>query len=185
MRSVLRFIAGAVVGGFLWFYATPAYDAFLGRAAAVLLRLDHRLSGTVAERDGENLRVRNPENLAFPTVTIPADQLTYNLILFIGLMAARPGTLRRSALAVLILVATHILAVTASIESTYATKLGAWSDAHYGGGQQDFWTATEYLYRLAGMFAIAFTVWWVSIGAPSLIQESPAKPSPPDRPRPA
>ncbi len=163
MRSLLSFVAGAVAAGFLWFYATPAYDAFLSHVGTVLLDVDPRLRACAIERDERVVRVRSTENLAFPTAMVPASELTYNVMLFAGLVAYRRGSWRRTLVAALVLVASHVVALVVSVEAVYATRQGPWSDAHYGGGEQDFWTAAEYLYRLAGMFGIAFAAWWLSV----------------------
>ena len=163
MRSALKFVAGAFVGGLLYFYATPFYSALLCRAVTPMLRIDPRLRSVIAEREDGKIRVRGLEDIAFPNVVLPADELTYNVILFAGLIAMRRGNARRTALACIAFAATHIVALTVVGEAAYATKLGAWSDRHYGGNEQDFWTAAEYVYRLAGLFAIAFGIWWLSL----------------------
>ena len=182
MRSAAKFILGSVLGGLLWFYATPAYEEFLCRAVTPLLHADYRLPGTIAERDDRKVLVRSVTNLSFPNIQIPADELTYNVILFAGLLAMRRGSMPRTALAVLGFVATHVIALLLSIEATYSGRMGAWSNRHYGGHEQDFWTAAEYLYRLAGMFAIAFAAWWLSVGNDlmPLPQPAPGKSSRPD-----
>ena len=163
MRSALKFLAGAVAAGFLYFWATPVYDAFLARATTPLLRIDPRLRNVIAEREERKIRVRGFEDLELPNVVIPADELTYNVIIFGGLVAMRRGRLKRTAVVCLALVATHILAVAVTCEAAYATALGAWSDKHYSGNEQDFWTAIDYVYRLAGLFAVAFALWWLSL----------------------
>ena len=59
-----------------------------------------------------------------------------------------------------ILFVTHVFGLTASIQATYATQISGWSERHYAAWEQDLWTAIDYSYRLAGMFAIAFALWW-------------------------
>lgn len=180
MRSALRFVAGAIAAGVLWTHSIPAYHSILCAAATPLLQLDGRLSGAVAERVSRGIQVRKPQDLDFSTMRIPADELTYNLILFFGLLAVRRGGWRRTLPALLAVVATHVVAVVLSIEAAYATKVAGWSESHYGGREQDFWTAAEYAYRLAGMFAIAFAAWWLSLepGELSLLPEAPREKSP-------
>lgn len=173
MRSALKFLAGAVVAGLLWFWATPLYNGTICRAVTPLLHLDRRLGGTVAEPNGGSVRVRRPEDLGFQNVEIPASELTYNFILLGGLLALRRGRPKATAIALACFVATHVLAFVISIELMYATRIPHWSDLHYSGREQDFWTAAEYGYRLAGMFGIAFGAWWLSLPEDSLIPRPP------------
>jgi hypothetical protein len=176
MRSALKFIAGAIVAGLLWFYGTPSYNSALAAVVTPILHLDSRLRGTVLEREQRHVHVRRLDSTEFPNATIPADELTYNVILLGGLIAFRRGNAKRTAIALAVFVVTHALALLAGVESTYATKIANWSDQHYGGGEQDFWTAAEYLYRLAGMFAIAFAVWALSLPPGSINLLPPEKP---------
>ena len=168
MRSALKFIAGAIVAGVLWQWGTPLYDAAICRVVTPLLHVDSRLSGTVAERNGANVRVRRTDDLAFQNVEIPASELTYNVILLGGLLAIRRGRPKAVAIALACFVLTHVLAFVVSIELMYATRIPKWSDLHYSAHEQDFWTAAEYGYRLAGMFGIAFGAWWLSLPDDSL-----------------
>lgn len=151
----LRFLAGGAAGLLLWIYATPAYDAALSAAASVLLRADSRLRPVTAVANGRVVNVRS----ARPAV-IPADQLTYNVILLAALFAMRRPSWRAVAISAAVLVVTHVLALVVAIESTYATRMGEWSASHYGLLEQHLWLDTEFFYRLAGMFAIAFACWW-------------------------
>ena len=162
MRSALKFVAGSFVGALLWFYATPFYDSLLATAVTPMVHIDRRLRATIVERDERKVRVRSTSDLAFPQIQLPADELTYNVILFAGLFAMRRGKTTRMLIAIAALAATHVAGLLFSIEATYATRMQPWSDAHYGGGEQDFWTAAEYAYRLAGMAAIAFALWWLA-----------------------
>ena len=83
------------------------------------------------------------------------------MILLLGLFATnRPVRLRPIAVAIAILFVTHVFGLTASIQATYATQISGWSERHYAAWEQDLWTAIDYSYRLAGMFAIAFALWW-------------------------
>lgn len=171
LRSALKFVVAAAVTTFLWIVATPAYNSVLAGGAQPLLWMDSRVRGADVEGMAERIHARGgarrPE---LPRVIIQADQLTYNVILFAGLYATnrnlfRNRAWRRLLIALAVLFATHILAVAVSLESTYATKLGEWSETNYGDNWQDFWTAAEYAYRLAGMFGIAFACWWLTVPA--------------------
>ena len=163
LLKLLRFAAAFVASMMLWWYATPSYNAFLSAAAEPLVRIDSRLRTADLTPVGRNVVVTG-----LPTARIPADQLTYNVVLFASLFATIPGLFRKRALKMLliciaILVVTHIVALAVSIESTCATQLADWSESRYPDAEQDFWTAAEYVYRLAGMFGISFALWWVSV----------------------
>ena len=166
--SALKFIAGGTIATVLWVLLTPAYNSVVAIAAQPLLRIDPRLRNV--EVRGADTRIQgrgNDEHPEMPRVLIPAGELTYNFVLFAGLFATNPNLLRdrnfrRLLIAMLILFATHVLAVTVALESTYSTRVAGWSDVHYSPVLQDFWSAAEYAYRLAGMFAIAFGCWWIA-----------------------
>lgn len=181
LRSTLRFAAGAAVAAVLWIHATPQYNAFLAAVAAPIVRADARLRHVDVVAQGRRLVARGDSARPdLPGVVIAADQLTYNVILFFGLFAtnrapARDRAAGRFALALLVLVATHLAAAAIAIEATYASKTGAWGAAAYGALARDFWQALEYGYRLFGMFAIAFGCWWmtVRVSAPSADRTTP------------
>ena len=170
MRA-LRFLIAAAVATFLWIAGTPFYNSVLAVASQPLLWVDGRVRGAEVRGFGDRIHARGGETRPeVPRVIIPAGELTYNIILFAGLFATnrdpfRNRGWRRLLIALAILFATHVLAVAVSLESTYATKLGAWSESNYSDGLQDFWSAAEYAYRLAGMFGIAFACWWLSVPA--------------------
>src|SRR5262249_53545397 len=139
----LRFIAGAVAGFLFWWYATLPYDGFLCFAGERILWLDQRLCHANLIADGRKVEV-TPRLCVAPKAIIPADQLTYNLILFAALFAMRFRGFGSFFTCLAVLVLSHILSLTLSIEATYAGRLGAWSDGHYGGLEQDIWTAAEF-----------------------------------------
>ena len=103
-----------------------------------------------------------------PPAQIPFDQLTYNVVLLLGLFATVPGIWKdrnvgRLIAAIAFLSVTHVLATVINVMATYATRLGVWSNQHFNGFEQDLWTAADYTYRLAGMFAIAFACWYFAV----------------------
>jgi hypothetical protein len=165
LRKALRFTAGAALGVVLWLFATAGYNAILATFAEPLLRLDPRLRGAEVLSNGQRVTARGGDaDPTVPGVVIPADQLTYNVVLLLGLFATIDGGFRdrwflRLGMALAILFATHVLAVVISLELTFATRTGAWGAARYSPLAQDFWTAVEYGYRLFGMFGIAFGLW--------------------------
>lgn len=152
LRNALRFAAGFVAGILLWWYGTPLYARAIAAAMGPFSHGRIVAAGREISAGGG----------ALPPVRIPFDQLTYNIVLFLALLATVHGrNAGRFAAAIAVLVASHVVFTAVDIMATYATRLGAWSNAHFNGFEQDFWMALDYGYRLGGMFAIAFACWFV------------------------
>jgi hypothetical protein len=163
LRSALRFFAGAALGLIVWWYGTPAYNAALAKAATII-RVDHRFADARITPVGRAVEVFPP---GAPSRSLPADQLTYNIILLAGLFATnrrffRDRNMRNFAIAIGVLVLSHWLALITTIQADYAQRLGDWSEQHYGNIERFIWAECEYFYRLVGMFGIAFACWWIS-----------------------
>jgi hypothetical protein len=166
-----RFLAGLAIGIALWWAATPAYNRLLCAATEPLLHLDRRLAAAALVPQGRAVLVTSWTPL--PTATIPADQLTYNLILLLALFAAegppsRAAYARALAIAVAILIAAHCVTLVIAIESTYAARQGAWSELHYGDAAASFWLTAELVMRVVGMFGVVFASWWALAHAKSV-----------------
>ena len=152
MLRVLRFAAGAVVAIAIWWFATPAYNAILCSTL--------RFAGVAAVPVARAVAVTRT---GAPSIQVPADQLTYNVILFAGLVAAIPPRIWKGILAFVALCIVHVIALYTTIASTWAQAAGG------------FWKIAEFIYRIGGMFAIAFVCWYAAIGARGLQPEtSPA-----------
>jgi len=163
MRTALRFTAGATIGLLLWLFATPIYNHLLATTAGVI-RLDPRFRDTRLIAVERVIEVQRP---SMPARSVPADQLTYNIALLLGLFATNTRfftdrNMRPFLVSLVILAITHWLALIVTIESGHAQRLGEWSEAHYSRGEAYVWALGEYFYRLVGMFAIAFACWWLS-----------------------
>jgi hypothetical protein len=158
----LRLIAGAVAGFLVWWYGTLVYDGGLSFAAERVLRLESRICAAQLTAVERHVEV-TPHLCVAPKAIIPADQLTYNLILFVALFAYRFRSVQSFFASLFVLVVSHILSLALSIEATYAGRLGTWSDQHFSGMQQDVWTAIDFWWRLGGMFAIVFVLWWLTL----------------------
>jgi hypothetical protein len=163
LLRALRFLAGLAVGVWIWWAATPAYNHLLAPATQLLLRADRRLAA--AELLPQERKIFVTSSTPLPTATMPADQLTYNIILLLALFASndrawRLANLRGLAIALVILFASHCVGLVISIESTYAVRQGVWSDQHYGDAAANFWLTTELVFRIVGMFGVVFASWW-------------------------
>jgi hypothetical protein len=111
---------------------------------------------------------------------LPADDLTFDVILLLTLAAATPGLSRDGAMkglaiSLAVLFVLHVAALVAAVESFYATKLGAWSAAAYGPVARNFWGTASHFWRLAGCFAAPFVLWWLLIRPAAA--EPPAAPA--------
>lgn len=177
----LRFLAGAIAGLLLWWYGTLFYDGALSFAAERILQLDQRLCNAHLVAEERRVEV-TPHLCVGPKVTIPADQLTYNLILFLALFAMRFRSFQTFFACLFVLVISHVLALALSVETTYAAHVGAWSDRHYGGLEQDLWTGLEFWWRLGGMFALVFGLWWLTLEPMFHPPRASAAPRPKRRP---
>lgn len=159
---------GLAVAAVAWTWLVQPYVAAIAPLSQRVVHIDPRLRHLDLKVQDDDLILRGGgEGSDLPLGWLAAGQLTHNVILLAGLFAMTRGLLRGRTVvtiiaAFLVLMITHVLAVAAGIEQVYATTAGAWSDAHYGGTEQDFWKAAYFAYQLAGMYAIAFALWWVS-----------------------
>jgi hypothetical protein len=163
LLRALRFLAGVALGFWIWWAATPAYNQGLAAATQLLLHADSRLAA--AELVPQERKIFVTSSTPLPTATMPADQLTYNIILLLALFASnddswRVPNLRGLAVALVILFLSHCIGLVISIESTYAMRQGVWSEQHYGDAAANFWLTTELVFRIVGMFGVVFASWW-------------------------
>jgi hypothetical protein len=164
---VVGFVLGMIAGICLWVGAAEGYNVFLATTAQPLLKIDRRFREAELVADGRAIRVAPHDTTALPPATLPADELTYNIIILFALFAANPQpwrarNLRNLAISLAPVALTHILTLLISIESTYANRLGNWSEAHYGSAAMNSWLMAELFMRVVGMFGVAFGCWWVA-----------------------
>jgi len=164
LLRALRFVAGALAGFLIWWCATPIYNDALASAAEKILSVDKRLCGPHAEDVDRGIFV-HPRLCVAPSATIPADQLTYNIILLAALFAMRGRGIGGFVLSLAVVAITHLLSLVVSIESTYAARNGPWSEQHYSWIEAEAWVSVEFFWRLVGMFAIVFACWWLTQSA--------------------
>ena len=153
-RNALRFAAGAIAGALLWWYAAPAYDAFVGAAAEPILRLDARFHDADTAARGRWVLIRSAAG-HFRMGTLPVDQMTYNVILFIALLATvRRPRWGRVAIAIAVLFVSHVITFVVGTESLYANGRDPEST------EADVWMMANLLLRVVGMLGVAFGCWW-------------------------
>lgn len=168
--TLARGTVGFLLGLGLWAGFADAYSSFLATSAQPLLRLMERPAVTRLIPEGPAIVV-NREDFppSSPRPQIPVKDLTFNVILLTVLFASEraPFSTRnvtRFLLACLILSVTHVVAFVAAVESLYALRLGAWSAANYGPVSRNFWSGAAHFYRIAGVYGVAFLLWWTLRG---------------------
>lgn len=165
-RPLVRAAGGFLAGAVLWVGFAEPYHRTLAAPAQALIRTFE--SPAVTRLRAENREVivdREDFPPASPRPGIPAQDLDFNVAILTALLATarRPFSdrgLKILAAALALLWASHVVALVFSVESLYATELGPWSAAHYGILARNFWATGRHFYRIAGMFAIPFVLWW-------------------------
>jgi hypothetical protein len=165
-RALPRGLAGFALSLALWWVGTPGYDAFIAAVAEPVLRLLESPAVTrLAAEDRRVLVDRSDFPADSPRPALPADNLTFNVILFGTLAATTPrllsdrGVVRLAASAGL-LAAGHVASLVCAVKSLYALQLGEWSTAHYGALSRNLWATAAHFDRFVGSLALAFLLWW-------------------------
>jgi hypothetical protein len=169
LKLALRAVLGFALGLGLWRAGTPAYDRLLVGVAEPVVRLFEQPAATRLYAEGTRVVIDRAD---FPSTSdrpaLPADDLTFDVILLLTLAVATPGLFRDRgmkglAISLAVLFALHVAALVCAVESFYATKLGAWSADAYGPLARNFWATASHFWRLAGCFAAPFVLWWLLI----------------------
>jgi len=163
---VVRLLAGLVIGLTLWMSFGNAWNRGLAAVAAPLLKLDRRIADTDLVAVGHTIVVQ-PTSDKLPMATLPASELTYNVILVVALFASNRKPLsdrnmKAFAVTLVIVLLLQPIGVFIATESTYANQQRAWSELHYGNAESWVWLHLELFYRLIGMFGVVFGAWWVT-----------------------
>src|ERR1043166_3401353 len=163
---VIRLIAGLIAGIALWWSCSDAWNRALAVLTQPFMNIDRRIADGSLVAVGHTIVVQ-PLVASLPMATIPADQLTYNVILLVALFASNRApfsdrNMKSFAIALAIVLLLHPIGLFVSIESTYAMQQGAWSGQPYGETAQRVWVNGEVFYRLIGMFGVVFAAWWLA-----------------------
>lgn len=161
LRNTLKFIVGVVAGGLVWWYFGPPYNGVLAELAVRLLRVDPRAHDLLVAVQDRGVFLRSLSDSA-PTMTLPASDVTYNVLLYFGMVAAteRWWRLRKGAAigaGLLFLFVSHVITLVVMIEATYAASEPYGS--HWGSIETNIWFFAMMFLRLVGMIAIAFACW--------------------------
>ena len=168
-RAAARLCAGFAAGLAFWFAFAEPYEKTVAAAASFLIRTFESPAVTSLSAVGGEIRVdRSDFPPASPRPGLPAADIHFNFVLLVALFAfvphpLEPGRFLRFWLAAACLWGIHVLALVFQVESVYATRLGAWSEAHYGVFASNFWAGGFHFYQIAGRFAAPFVVWWMLV----------------------
>lgn len=155
----------------MWLLFAGPYHAAVAAPAQFLIRAFESPAVTNLRAQGSEVLVdRSDFPPASPRPGIPASDLDFNIAILTALFAtaARPLSDRGIAkllLACSILYLSHVAALVCGVESLYAFDLGEWSAAHYGPIARNIWATGSHFYRIAGIFAIPFGLWWALAAA--------------------
>jgi len=165
---IVRLVVGLVAGIALWWTCGDAWNRALAVMTQPLMKIDRRIADGDLVAVGHTIVVQ-PTRDTMPMATLPADQMTFNVILLVALFASNRApfsdrNMKAFAIAFVIVLLLHPIGLFISIESTYANQQAAWSDQHYGETAARIWINAEVFYRLIGMFGVVFAAWWISVG---------------------
>jgi hypothetical protein len=167
IRLFVSAAAGFLIGlGVWWGFADP-YTRVLAALSEPPIRLVERPAVTHLLPQESQIAVdRTDFPRASPRPALRTTDLTFNFILLTTLFAAaaRPfadRNVRGFLLAAIALVAVHVAAVVANVQSIYALRLGPWSAAHYGPVARNFWAAAAHFYSVVGVYGAAVALWWL------------------------
>ena len=170
LAAALRLALALAVATLFWLGFSAPYERAVAGVAQAVLRAFERPPVTRLEPGAREVVVRRSD---FPpgagTTGLPAADLHANFVLLAALFALHPRPLRGDRVVVflvgcLVLAAVHVAALALEVRSLYATRLGAWSLAHYGPVARNVWGAAFHFYLVAGRFAAPFMIWWPVAG---------------------
>ena len=167
----------------LWALATPLYNALLLRAGETVLNLVESPDVTelLLRQGGHDAYVARRDFPPARTLVQPfrVTDLHFHLVLLGTLFLAVPGVpwrerLRHLGWAALATVVFDVVLLVVYVEAVYATRLGAWSLAHYGPLARNAWGMAEHLLDLPVKLALPFAL-WVGFYLRLLLPEMPGR----------
>lgn len=170
-KQVLKALAGFALGLALWLGFSESYRSAVLVPAEAILNLSESPDITeLMAGEGAGVLVNRadfpPQS---PRPVIPLIDLTFNVILLFALFAISKPTFSNANVAglgisLLVLWLTHVAALIIRIKKIYALQLGAWSEVHYGAFARNMWGSLDHFYRIVGIYAVAFVLWWIFRG---------------------
>ena len=154
-----------------WFVvAGHPWGALVTRASEAWIRFAERTKVTrLAFEDGLVVVDRSDLSSRSEVPAFPAAPITANLVLLLTLLAATPPALRassfpaRAAAALGALLVTQVLHMSFTVQTLYATQLGAWSAVSWPRWQREVVATGRYFFDIIGKYAVPFVFWAITL----------------------
>jgi len=183
-KLLVRLPFAAALAILLWFVVVDhPWGGLVTRASEWWIRFAERTKVTRLSFD-EGLVVVERTDLSTRS-DIPAFSaapITANLVLLLALLLATPPALRgsafpaRAAVALAALLLTQVLHMSFTVQTLYATKLGAWSAASWPRWQREVVATGRYFFDIIGKYATPFVFWAITLRIFE-DEEAPGKPN--------
>jgi hypothetical protein len=164
IRNTLLWLLPVVV---VWTLLTPFYNRFLLASAENLVQLTESPNVTKLLRKDRHFAYVS--RLDFPPAkslvhSFRVTDVHFHLLMLGTLFLAIPRIPWRRRLeslgwALLITIFFDVFLVFFQVKAAYATRLGAWSLAHYGPFARNFWGLGKHLLDLPFKFSLPFLLW--------------------------
>jgi hypothetical protein len=162
----LRLLPVAVVAAAaIWLVVRRPYNVALCWAAEQVARQTEYPRAAMVQADGDyailgRTDLRSDSGRLRTSLT----QISFNLIPFLALVLATPGSLKRGgwkqlAFALPLLSLSHLLALILQLKCFYAFSLGAWSDANYSSLARNVYGGLRYFFDLPITFCLPLLLW--------------------------
>jgi len=164
--ALVRLALGFAAGLAFWLLFSAPYERFLAWSAQTAIRAFESPATTLLVASDGEIRVdRTDFPPSSPRPGLAGGDLHFNFVLLCALFAMNrhplsPRPFGRFWIGAALLALTHIGALVFQVEALYATRLGPWSEAHYGSFSVNFWAGGFHFYLIAGRFAVPFALWW-------------------------
>lgn len=170
-KLLVRLPLAAALAIFLWFVVVDhAWGSLVTRAAESWIRFAEKAKVTrLSFDDGLVVVERADFSTRSDIPAFSAAPITANLVLLVALVLATPRELRgqaffaRVALAFAALLLTQVLHLSFTVQTLYATKLGAWSVVSWPRWQREVVATGRYFFDIIGKFAVPFVFWALTL----------------------
>lgn len=152
---------------FLWLVAAPVYNRFLLGSAENLVRLTESPDVTDLPRKDDHFAYVSRRDFPSSRSLVHSFRVTdvhFHLVMLGALFLAVPRIPWRRRLeslgwALLVTVFFDIFLIFFYAKAAYATRLGAWSLAHYGPFARNFWALGKHLLDLPFKLSLPLLLW--------------------------
>jgi len=166
-RLVLRLPLAAAGALLLWFLGLASvWGESVVAVSETVIRAVERPSATFIEWQSTRVVIFRRSDFGSRSGRPGFDpaSITANLALLLALWGATPGAasgrlVRRGLGCVAALFASHVLHVVLTVEATWATRLGAWSEWHYPRWEREVFATGRYFFDIVLKYALPFALW--------------------------